>query len=140
MNSKALSEHFKVSKATVSRWVASGCPHTVRRSRFQFDLEAVQAWRQARLKRYHVFDASGHCHGVASGSADLIARLKGFPVSEHSRPYGVDDSGVIHFIYSGKLRKQDSIKTGVGVSIAFTSPDDIAPLMNLVRARYMSGR
>lgn len=137
MNSKALSEHFKVSRAAVSRWIASGCPHTVRRSRYEFDLDQVKAWKQARLKRYHVFDAAGYYHGVAVGSADLIARLKAFPASEH-RPYGVDDSGVIHFLYSGKLRRQDSIKTGAGVLIQYTQPDSIADLMQTVKARYLS--
>jgi hypothetical protein len=139
MNSKALSEHLKVSRASISRWVASGCPHTVRRSRFVFDIDQVKAWRQARLKRYHVFDAAGYYHGVAVGSANLIARLKAFRVSTH-RPYGVDDSGVIHFIYSGKLRRQDSIKTNAGVLIQYTQPAAVADLMETVKARYMSRR
>jgi hypothetical protein len=136
MNSKALSEYFKVSVSAVSRWVASGCPHTVRRSRYQFDLDRVKEWKQARLKRYHVFDASGHYQGVVNGSRDLVDRLNLLEPSEYSRPYGVDDSGVIHFVYSGKLRRQDSIKSGVGVLIKYTYPAAVADLMETVRARY----
>jgi excisionase family DNA binding protein len=45
---------FRVSRPTVSKWTAAGCPHIMRGNVLRFELAAVQAWfdgRQPGLRR-----------------------------------------------------------------------------------------
>lgn len=46
---ETIAAHFQVSKSTVSKWLANGCPHIRRSKRMvRFELSAVEAWVRGR--------------------------------------------------------------------------------------------
>jgi hypothetical protein len=152
---KEIAAHFGISRSTLSRWVARGCPYQKNANQYVFCINEVAEWIKKNkdpeiseslclksrriLKLYHVFSCSGDYQGEVLRSIKLIARLKTFDAFEHHHPYGVDETGQVYFIYSGKLRKHDSVKGMAGVRIRTRYPQNIQKLMQVVYEKYING-
>lgn len=157
LNSKEIAAIFGISRPTLSRWVTRGCPHQVIGNRHYFNLEDVKTWLHTNsnpesavrlktrrtLKRYHVFMRNGCFHSIVHGSQKLIEILNTMEARDqhsiyaHHYPYGVDDLGYVYFFYSGKLRKHESVKTMAGVILRSRYTENLEPLMEIVRNKYL---
>lgn len=157
LNSMEIAAIFGISRPTLSRWVTRGCPHKTIGNRNYFILEDVKTWLHINsdpesglrlktsriLKRYHVFMRNGQFQTILHGSKKLIETLNAmeprdqYSVFTHHYPYGVDDLGHVYFFYSGKLRKHESVKTMACVILQSRYTEDLEPLMEIVRNRYL---
>lgn len=152
LNTKEISRLYEISRSTLSRWVARGCPHQIIESRHYFNSELVNPWLKInldqtkstpclkslrKLKRYEAFTKSGNFHSTVFGCKNLQAVLKTMEPDDSLYPYGVDIDGYVFFFYSGKLRKHESVKTFAGVLISNIYPEKLEPLMQIVRQRYL---
>ncbi|MCD4655240.1 helix-turn-helix domain-containing protein [bacterium] len=157
LNSKEIAAIFEISRPTVSRWITQGCPHQTIGNRNYFNLKNVKTWLHINsdpesglrlktsriLKRYHVFTRNGYFQTIIHGSKKLIEILNAmeprdqYSVFTHHYPYGVDDLGYVYFFYSGKLRKHESVKTMACVILRSRYTEDLEPLMEIVRNRYL---
>jgi predicted DNA-binding transcriptional regulator AlpA len=153
LNTKEIAAVFGISRSTLSRWVERGCPHQKEANQQVFCLKEVEEWMEKNkdpesnllksrrsLKRYHVFNCDGYYKGEVMGSAKLIAQLKKFEAFDHYHPYGIDENGFIYYIYSGKLRKHDSVKGIADVHIFTRYHPEIEVLMEAVRQWYVGGK
>lgn len=153
MKTKETANHFGISKTTLCRWVARGCPHEKIADQHIFCLEKVEEWikinknpdatgsyqlkSRRALKRYQVFTVNSKYIGEVYGSKALTLQLKQLESRDHFYPFGVDEQGFVYFVYSGKLRKHESVKTMAGISIHTRYPPELQALMDLVYERYI---
>ena len=156
LTAKQLAVPFNTSRSTISRWVDRGCPVNIIPGycrRQIFDLSAVKAWLRResaaagethrpscryRLKEYYVFSVDGDYLETITGSRQLIDRLKGLPVCDRHRPYAMDNAGYIYFLYSGKLRKHDTVRSElIAVWITSRHPQNLEHIHEIARKWYL---
>jgi hypothetical protein len=118
-----LSQILQVSRATLSRWVARGCPVQKDKAsrKYLFNLKDVVNWldqegdlktsrgfpTHRQRKRYWIFDWEGRYGECVSGSRNAYNSLTYYGRNEfyRARACAVDASGNEYIAYGGKLRR-----------------------------------
>jgi hypothetical protein len=126
LNTHDLSRTLNISRATISRWIAGGCPfqEDPLSRKHLFNLNEVETWlnrkceqktsrgspSRRKLKRYWIFDCGGRCREMVSGSRNAYESLSYFGRDERykSRSCAVDAAGKEYIAYGGKLRLYNS--------------------------------
>jgi hypothetical protein len=123
VSSADLSRILQVSRATLSRWIARGCPFQKEKEsrKYLFNLNDVVNWldqegdvktsrgfpAQRQLKRYWIFDWEGRYGECVSGSQNAYKSLTYYGREEfyRARACAVDAAGNKYIAYGGKLRR-----------------------------------
>lgn len=125
LSSHDLSRILQISRATISRWIAGGCPFQKEEHsrRYLFNLSDVENWlnrkdkqqtsrgfpSRRRLKQYWIFDWEGRYVDTVSGSQNAYESITwwGRNESYRARACAVDATGNDYIAYGGKLRRYD---------------------------------
>ncbi len=128
LTSHALSQILKISRATISRWIAGGCPfqETPHSRKYLFSLSDVENWlnrtcepktsrgtpSRRHLKQYWIFNWEGRYKETVWGSKRAYESLICYGRDEYykARSCAIDDSCREYIAYGGKLRLYNSIR------------------------------
>lgn len=126
LNSHDLSSTLKISRATISRWIAGGCPfqEDPHSRKHLFNLNEVENWLNRKceqktshgspshrqLKRYWIFNWEGKYKETVSGSQNAYESLIYYGRDEYysARSCAIDVAGKEYIAYGGKLRLYNS--------------------------------